>query len=148
MAHEEKSENHVKILFEFGNAHGDVNVESVWAIPVEQGYQIDNIPFYAKEVACNDVVSASSDEEGLLYFTGLIKASGHSTIRLWFESRVDVAEVRDTLREMGCSSELDLPRLVAVDIPPSVPYERVRTYFDQLECAGVLEYEEACLGQG
>ena len=48
---------------------------------------------------------------------------------------------------MGCPSELDLDRLVAVDIPPTVPYSDVRAYLEKNERLGVFEYEEGCLGQ-
>lgn len=147
MTAEHGKANHVKVLFEVENADGSVEIESVWAVPVENGYQIDNVPFYAKEVAYNDIVSAEPDGDGMLRFTGLVSASGHSTVRLWFANEADVAQVRNAFRGMGCSSELDLSRLVAVDIPLSVPYERVRTYLDQQESAGIFEYEEACLGQ-
>lgn len=147
MISERNKAGHVKVLFEVENMDGGVEIESVWAVPVENGYQIDNIPFYAKEVAYNDIVNAESDEDGMLRFTGLFSASGHSTIRLWFVNEADVAQVRDIFRGMGCSSELDLPRLVAVDIPPSVSYKHIRTYLDQQESAGIFEYEEACLGQ-
>ncbi len=55
------------------------------------------------------------------------RASGHSTIRLWFTSASDVPEVRDELKRIGCASELsDLPRLVAVDIPPGIAYANVK----------------------
>ena len=147
MRTDRNANTHVKVLFNFENARGETEIESVWARPVVQGYQLDNIPFYAREAAYNDIVAADPDEDGVLWYAGLIVASGHSTIRLWFENESDVAGVRDRLREMGCQSELDLPRLVAVDIPPSLPYEKVKEYFEQMECAGVLEYEEACLGQ-
>lgn len=145
---ETKKSKHVKVLFEVENEDGAVDIESVWAIPVREGYKIDNIPFYAREVACNDVVSAQANEDGALCYTGLRVASGHSTIRLWFANEVNVTPVREHLRGIGCSSELDLPRLVAVDVPPSVPYSDVRAYLDAEEAAGILEYEEACLGEG
>ena len=137
----------VKVLFEVQNDDGTVEVESVWAAPVSEGYKIDNIPFYAREVACEDVISAKADDDGALRYTGLSVASGHSTIRLWFADESNVARVRDHLRGMGCPSELDLPRLVAVDVPPSVPYSDVRAYLDAQEAVGLFEYEEACLGQ-
>ena len=139
---------HVKILFEFADESGAIELESMWAIPTDTGYKIDNIPFYAREVACNDIVSATPDADGMLRFTGLVAASGHSTIRLWFADEANVPAVRALLRKKGCSTEVDLPRLVAVDIPPSVPYPTIRGYFDEQEAAGVFEYEEACLGQG
>jgi hypothetical protein len=51
------------------------------------------------------------------------------------------------MRALGCNSELDLPRLVAADVPPNIPYEQIRSYLDEKERAGVFEYEEGCLGQ-
>ncbi|MDI3291178.1 DUF4265 domain-containing protein [Polyangium sp. 15x6] len=138
---------HVKILFDVENEDGTVDLESLWAVPVSNGYRIDNIPFYARGVACNDIVAASPDEDGMLHFSGLITASGHSTVRLWFRDEADVPVVRDYLRRMGCASESDLPRLVAVDIPPTVPYDALRKFLDEQEAAGVFEYEEGCLGQ-
>lgn len=139
---------HVKILFEVEKEGGSVDLESVWARPVANGYRIDNIPFYAREVACDDVVSATPDEDGTLRYRALVTASGHSTIRLWFSDKANVENVRTRLRGMGCPSELDLPRLVAVDVPPSIPYDTLRLYLEEQEAAGVFEYEEACLGQG
>jgi hypothetical protein len=142
-----KPTHHVKVLFEVENEDGNIDIESVWAVPTAHGYRIDNIPFYAKGVACDDEVIAVPAEDGLLHFMELRSSSGHSTVRLWFVNESDVQPVRETLRAMGCPSELDLSRLVAVDIPPSVPYTRVREYLDKQEAAGVFEYEEACLGQ-
>ncbi len=45
----------------------------------------------------------------------------------------------DELRAIGCGSELDVPRLVAVDVPPDVPYERVLSCLDDNERAGVFD---------
>lgn len=142
--------DHIKILLEYeGSAPTDREIESVWAFPVEGGYQIDNIPFYAREIALGDVVSTTKDIDGSLRFSSLVRPSGHSTVRLWFaKDRVeDVALVRQKLREMKCASEQsDLPRLVAIDIPPSVSYESALKLFVEGEKAGLFEYEEACLG--
>ena len=137
---------HVKILFSF-EENGSMHVEGIWAVPVADGYKVDNIPFYVREVAYEDVISVDIDTDGALHFKALVTASGHSTVRLWFANEEDVIGVRESLRNMGCSSEVDLARLVAVDIPPSIPYERIRVYLDKLESEAVLEYEEACLGQ-
>lgn len=138
---------HVKVLLDIEREDSTHEVESVWATPTDGGYRLDNIPFYARGFAVGDVVSATADRDGLLRAAGLVTASRHSTIRLWFADAANVQKVRDELRSMGCASELDLPRLVAVDIPPEIPYERIRTYLDDAERAGVFEYEEACLGQ-
>lgn len=140
-------EQHVKVLLDIERDDGRFEVESVWAVPENGGYRLDNIPFYARGLAFGDIVSATPDTDGLLRCTGLVTASGHSTIRLWFSDSNDVHSVRNELRAMGCDSEQDISRLVAVDVPPVVPYEEVRNYLEEKERAGLLEYEEGCLGQ-
>lgn len=110
---------------------------------------IDNTPFYAREIALNDVVSATTDIDGVLTFSSLVRPSGHSTVRLWFgkDNLHALVSIRQKLRELGCTSEQsDLPRLVAIDIPPVVPYKRARQFFVDGEKAGLFDYEEACLG--
>ena len=123
-------------------------VEAMWASRTSEGYKIDNIPFYARGISAEDIVSASPDADGMLRFGALVVPGQHSTIRLWFakDSESEVDRIRQELRDMGCSSELsDLPRLVAVDIPPTVPYHIVKNALDSYETEGVLEYEESCL---
>lgn len=137
---------HTKVLLEYENSSGQTEIESVWAVPVEHGYRIDNIPFYAHGLSFDDTVAAIPDTDGLLRFSGVISPSGHSTLRLWFKDAQRVAEVREALNSRGCASELsELPELIAVDVPPSVNYVAIRGFLDAGEGAGVFEYEEACL---
>ena len=59
-----------------------------------------------------------------------------------------VGDVRAALRALGCESEgSDVPCLIAVDVPPDVRYSDVRALLEKLLAEGVLDYEEACLGQ-
>jgi Domain of unknown function (DUF4265) len=137
----------VKLCFPFTNSEGEQEVETMWAVEREDGYELDNIPFYVKELALGDVVSATAETDGALYFSKLVRAQGHSTLRLLFSSKENIKPVRDALRQMRCDSEQsDLPSLVAVDVPPEVPYARVKEFLDGLKRDGVLEYQEACLG--
>jgi hypothetical protein len=141
--------SHVKILFKYDGATDDqYEIESIWAIPRSEGYELDNIPFYARLVALGDIVSATRGDDGELWYDGLVRPSGHSTVRLWFAHENDVQRTRDELRALGCLSELsELPRLVAVDIPPDIPYSLVKSKLDEGERGGRFEYEEACLAQ-
>ncbi len=142
------NDEHAKLLFQIeGTSPNEYDVESLWVIEVDGGYVIDNIPFYAMEVAHGDTVKARVDEDGALWFDGLVKASGHSTIRLWFAREEDVQPTRESLLALGLGTEVsDRSRLVAVDVPPEVRYETVKAVFDDGEAKGVFEYEEACLG--
>jgi hypothetical protein len=138
---------HVKLRFPFTNAAGEAETETIWTMRREDGYEIDNVPFYVKELAVGDVVSVQADIDGVLWYSELVRASGHSTIRLWFSDARDVSPTRDELRKLGCGSEVsDLPRLVAVDVPPTVSYDKVKKFLDEGERAGTFEYQEACLG--
>jgi hypothetical protein len=137
----------VKLRFIFESSAGENETETMWTLKREDGYEIDNIPFYVKELALGDVVSARVEVDGTLWFSKLVRPSGHSTIQLWFSSEHDVQPVRDELKRMGCASEVsDLPRLIAVDVPPSVSYAKVKEFLDRQERAGTFEYQEACLG--
>lgn len=121
----------MKLRFPFMNSAGEGEVETMWALRRDDGYEIDNIPFYVKELALGDVVSARMEGDGTLWFSELVRPSGHSTIHLWFSNEQDVLRIREELKRMGCASEVsELPRLVAVDIPQSVPYEKVKAWLD------------------
>ena len=136
-----------KVRFTFQNSEGGDEVESMWCIEREEGYEIDNIPFYVTELASGDIVDVREDEDGLLWFDGLRKPSGNSTIRILFAPEEDVRGVRAELRELGCNSELsDFDRLVSVDVPHAVDYEIVKKFLDEGMREGRFEYEEACLG--
>jgi hypothetical protein len=139
--------SHVKVVLEVERDDGAFDLESVWAVPEAEGYRLDNIPFYARGVALGDVVRAVADPDGLLRCVNLIGKSGHSTVRLWVEDARNVAGIRQYLRDARCSSELELDRLIAVDIPPDVEYSMIRKYFEDGERAGLFEYEEGCLAQ-
>lgn len=138
--------NRVKISFPCIGPSGEPEVETMWAISVEHGYEIDSIPFYASGVACGDVVQAVRDGDGVLRHQELVRAGGHSTIRLCFFDLSVVAPIRAELSTLGCASEgSDLPNLVAVDVPPKTDYVEVRKFLVQKTEAGLLDYEESCL---
>jgi hypothetical protein len=139
--------SHRKIRFTFLDSQGNTEVESLWAKVVDEGFEVDNIPFYVTSIACGDVIEATEDAEGLLWYSRLVKGSGHSTVQVLLTRTEDVPRLCDDLRAMGCDCEIsDLPQLVAVDIPPNVEYRRIKSYLDSAEGRGELGYQEACLG--
>ena len=139
--------DHKKIRFTYENTNDETEVESMWAMEREDGYEIDNIPFHVSSLAVGDLVAARRDEDGLLWFTKMIKPSGHTTIQILFARKEDAPPFRARLDQMGCESEgSDIPELVAVDVPPEVKYEEVKKLLDEGEREGRFEYQEACLG--
>lgn len=143
------NDERVKIAVRFETSEpGSYEIETMWATPGPDGYRIDNIPFYSKSLALGDVVSADRAVDGMLEYRALVRASGHSTVQIWFADEAHVSPTIAALRELGCDCEVsDLPKLVAFDVPPDVPYGAVRAFLDDGERRGLFEYQEACLGQ-
>lgn len=137
-------ENHTKIFFTH-DAFGDESVESAWAEKIDNGYQLDNILFYAKNYSWGDIVSVE-ESNGELFVTGLVEEKGHSTIRILVSEISLVPILREELKKLGCSSELsNMKNLIAVDIPPQVPYSNIQNYLDKGETENKWEYQEAAI---
>ncbi len=82
----------------------------------------------------------------MLDFIRVAKPSGNSVVRAAIFDEKDVQRTRDELRTLGCASELMGKNLISVDIPASIDYSKIQAWFERHENDGVLEYEEACLG--
>jgi len=157
---EDKTSEMVKVGFKLERDEDDyppADWEWMWASRITNStFKIDNIPFFAKLIACGDIVAAEQTAAGLI-FRELVQPSGHSTVRviIYREKRSDeqlralVEEIRQSLRAMGCSTELShIPSLITVDIPPEVNYQSVAVFLSEKERQGLLGYEEACLASG
>jgi Domain of unknown function (DUF4265) len=145
------SERHVKILFPLeqdDDGYPPASVESLWALPLNEGhFQVDNIPFFATGVSLGDIVSATQ-EEGAFRFQEIVQPSGHSTFRVAISEAADVPAVRAIIEQKGCSVEQShLPRLIAVDVPPSIPLDSILPVLEAGREQGRWDYEEACLAE-
>ena len=120
----------------------------MWALPKGKGlFQVDNIPFFATDIALGDIVSAT-EEEGAFRFQEVVQPSGHSTLRVAISQAADVPAVRALFEQKGCSVEQShLPRLIAVDVPSSVPLESLRPLLEAGRKQDRWDYEEACLAE-
>lgn len=114
-------------------------------------YRLDNTPWFALGVAADDVVAASADEEGVLWFTDRIEWSGRLTIRVILLSEGplagDLQAVLDSFAPLGVSGEGALPTyaIVALDIPPDVDKATVKARLRAGETDGSWAYEEGCV---
>jgi len=121
--------------------------EHLWAIRRgEDHFELDNIPFFAKEVAAGDLVAAQRDDEDQLIFERVIQSGGHSTVRVIMFDPDQKAAVRRELEKLGCETEgSHLPNLFAVDVPPEVAYTDVMSFLKNEASKDVLDYEEAAI---
>lgn len=122
--------------------------ENLWASPVEEGrFRIANIPFFAKSIALDDIVSAVP-EQGLLSFKEVVQPSGHSTLRLIIYNEAEVPSIIEHFTRLGCESERShIPGLIALDVPPTVSLAVLKQELDSGHAQQRWDYEEACLGQ-
>ncbi|HYO56854.1 DUF4265 domain-containing protein [Archangium sp.] len=147
----EDSEHLVKIFFELQqdeDGYPPVTCESMWATPLgDRLYRLGNIPFFARGVAYEDVVSAVPQDDGTLGFIEVVHPSGHSTLHVIVYEASEVPALRHELEALGCDTELShIPNLFAVDVPPSVSLDAVRRLLEAGNASERWEYEDACLG--
>ncbi|WP_375771809.1 DUF4265 domain-containing protein [Archangium gephyra] len=147
----EESEQLVKVFFELQqdeDGYPPVTCESMWATPVGDGlYRLGNIPFFARGVAYEDVVSAVQRDDGTRGFVEVVRPSGHSTLRIIVYEASEAPALRHELEALGCDTELShIPNLVAVDVPPAVSLDEIRRLLEMGTVSERWEFEEACLG--
>ncbi len=137
----------VKVLFNLvqdEDGYPSAGSETMWAEQLADGtYRIDNIAFYARDAAWDDIVSAKVIN-GELVYTGLVKASGNSLLRVVVFDKDELAKIRKELKGLGCDSEWD-GQLVAVNVPANIDYAPILRYLLDGERAERLTFEEAVL---
>ncbi|MDO5680638.1 MAG: DUF4265 domain-containing protein [Pelistega sp.] len=133
-----------KIFFrlEVSDGYPPVAEESLWINEInDRLYEIDNIPFYTRDVSLGDIVSATQ-EEGILYFRSVIRDSGNSTLRVIFfdEERSNVCVI-DYLKQLGCEVEFFSKKFIAVSIKKAEELADVISYLEAQAAEEILDYE-------
>ena len=137
----------VKIQF-LPNTTRDGIVENMWAESVENGFRLENSPFYAYGVSYQDIVSAELDD-GILVFKGILTRGGHSTYRILTSDKAqdDLFDERwAPLQNLGCTyehSSADGVNLYSVDLAPGIDVHQAFQLMAEAEEAGAWIFEEA-----
>jgi Domain of unknown function (DUF4265) len=139
----------IKINFKLepdDDGYPPVAVESLWANPVGNAFEIDSIPFFTSDATVGDVVYALADQNGAFWYDSMAKESNNSLIRLAFLKPEFTPNVAEKLRLFGCSTEgLQAYKMIAVNIPNDADIRVVQEYLELQSSAGLLDYEEAIL---
>ena len=123
-----------KVLFRVEEDDGSAQVETLWATNLgNDRYKLDNSPFYAYSVSWEDIVYAPVDrDEERPTFERVISKSGNRTVRVVFNSPAEKGnasgDILQALVTLGCSYEGANKTYVAINIPPDVKLEAVRTF--------------------
>lgn len=147
-------DNHVKILFRFySDMLEEETVETMWATIVdkEKGlFKIDNIPFYAPDVASDDVVFAEYDEdEKMITFRECVEYSGNSTIQVvLMDNSRELNTIRQIFIDLGCLTERFIDYYFSMEIPANIKYTPIKTKLNELEQQEIIAYAEPCLADG
>ncbi|HEX8790107.1 MAG TPA: DUF4265 domain-containing protein [Polyangiaceae bacterium] len=121
------------------------DVESLWAQPIDAHHcRLDNVPFFAREVANRDVVEVK-EEGGNLWFVRVAEEGGHGTIRVITYDKGDVDEIRRTIRGFGCAVELShIDGYLSVDVRPESQKQNLLDFLQREHAADRLDYDEGC----
>lgn len=123
-------------------------VENLWAIQRADGFEVDNIPWYAKGIACGDLVAAKPDGDGRLAFERVLRRGGNSTLRVWLSAAAveKCQQLRQAIEAAGATSELSGTRFLSVDVPPGA-VSAVWAYLEDGENRGYWEFEVGYLAE-
>lgn len=143
-------EQYKKMLFNLTqdeDGYPPVSVEGIWVEPIGAGrFRIENVPFYARDLSCDDVVSGRLDESGTLYFDNLVIPSGNSTFRVIVHDIDRLEEVRLGVVAHGVSTEVDRRQhLIAIDVPSTMQIEPLLNHLMFLRDEGIADFEEGAL---
>ncbi len=130
-----------------------VTAERMWATPTSRDNVVvlDNIPFFARNVACYDVVAVTEDDSGVLWAGETIKWSGNCTIRVIpFRDgplHGDRQAVLDAFAPFGVEGEgAEAYALVALNVPVGTDLVAVKTLLREGEQDNRWAWEEGCIG--
>jgi hypothetical protein len=142
----------VRIRVPLERAAGDAGPADdwLWAEPLGSGrFRVESCPFFAYGISREDVVRAAEEtgqEAPLL--EDVIEKGGHRTLRFALDPAVEIASapiqaLLERLLELGCTHEMLRPKIVAIDLPPSVDLAAVAEHLQALSREGALLWEWA-----
>lgn len=143
----EFKKTHVKIMVHTKAEDGypPEEWEGLWAIPIGGGhFKVDNVPFYAKNLSCHDIVEASREGDAYI-LKRVVTPSENSPIRVVTYDLAEEEYVRHELTTLGCSIEgTGTPGLIAVNVP-KMSLEDVLDFLENAFAEEKLDFEEGAL---
>jgi uncharacterized protein DUF4265 len=120
--------------------------EGVWAVSLGGNLVcLDNIPWFARNVASGDTFRTSADSDGVLWATDKVEWSGNCTVRVVPYQKGPLAGSRqavlDAFARLGVDGEgLQQYGIVALNVPPDIDLGAVKRLLYQGVEDGWWEY--------
>lgn len=134
-----------KISLVYYDLEENIAIETVFASKEGKYYRVKNIPFFASNIAYNDLVEID-EEDGILYFESLIEPSGHSTIQVTIYKDKYLNKFTNTIEKLKCDWEgSHLPNYLSIDVPKSIDYFKIKEFLEKGFNDSLWDYKEACL---
>jgi hypothetical protein len=127
--------------------------EGVWAVPLDGDVvRLDNIPWFARNVASGDTFRTSTDSDGVRWAADKLAWSGNCTVRVIPFPDGALAGSRqavlDAFAPLGVDGEgLQQYGIVALNVPPDADLGAVKRLLGQGVEDDWWDYEEGCIGQ-
>lgn len=124
-----------------------ISIEMLNAVPLEGGlFQIENAPFFVRDISFHDVVRASSTTaQGQFRFEGVIRPSSFTSLSIIIlDASMDVF-LMDLLRGLQCVieyGEFGAYRILAVAVPSTTDYDTLRVQPQSLEDKKLISFSE------
>ncbi len=134
-----------KISLVYYDLEENIAIETVFASKEGDYYRVKNVPFFAPNIAYNDLIEVDI-EDNILYFENLIEPSGHSTIQVTIYSDENLKKFTDIIESLKCDWEgSHLSNYLSIDIPRNIDYSNVKKELEDGFNDGIWDYKEACL---
>ena len=126
--------------------HWALDGESIWALKLANDlFEIKNVPCYAYDLNMGDKVLATIQPPDLVpRIQKVVGKSGHRTLRALLHENADLTEWKKLMNKLGdykASVIQASDRFFAFDIPPEGDYDSLYLKLEDLEQAGILQYE-------
>lgn len=123
-----------------------VSCEQIWCLPIQEDiYQIDNIPFYARDVSIGDEIRTELRDGGR-WCICVTKPSTNTTLRVFARNPTFEPLLRPKLESFGGQTEkMQGSPLIAVSLPSSADIASALDFLDRENEAGNVGFEESCV---
>ncbi|MGH2666304.1 DUF4265 domain-containing protein [Flavobacterium sp.] len=140
-----KEEIRDKVKFVYYDIEDNLAIESVWALREGDCYRIKNIPFFAPNIAYDDLITVEEDEDEL-FFDDIVEESGNSTLQIIIFNENDINDITKKIEDFECGWEgSHLKGYISINVPKKVKYSPIKEFLESKSKEKKLDYKEACL---